>query len=333
MPLSEGIVSIQKENLEIEIEQKDKGGLFPKEPPEMTANVRVTYVMLNETDERVTVPIAFPQPRKTKEWGVRLDEEVVPITGEVDLPLEDLYGTDHLVEWVDPRTGEEYEFRGYSILEEKDTLTSKTFNVSLSSEGEHLLVVDYKAALGIDEGNGLHPIYRFDYLLHPASNWSDFQNLVIETEVPVSAASYISLPIEKNKNVYFGMFRELPKGNLTLFVSPDPGFWSGLFNERKNAILFTLGIMVVFIMIMRGFVQRIPSKLHKVVIIVPLFLLSVWIGYDIWNQNLLGYPLNIFQGFLFGVYVFGLCVGVLLAFKLGIRSKIKRLLTVKQTFD
>ena len=73
------------------------------------------------------------------------------------------------IEWINPRTRQTYTFGGYEVIGESSKLGAKTFEVTLNAKSVHTLTIEYKATLGIDEKESFHPIYRFDYLLYPAS--------------------------------------------------------------------------------------------------------------------------------------------------------------------
>ncbi|MGB2873292.1 hypothetical protein, partial [Psychrobacillus psychrotolerans] len=196
LPLEESVISIESEKLYIEIEQE--GEVSPYQM--MLANIRVIYEMENKTEEDLLVPIAFPQPGMSSEWSVDLDGTDISITGNTPFYPEELIGNKPHREWIDPRTGQTYSFRGYDLIGASGKLGAKTFNITLNAKSRHTLTIEYNADLGIDERANLHPIYRLDYLLHPASYWSEFKNLDIEVKVPKRASVYVNLPLQKEGN-------------------------------------------------------------------------------------------------------------------------------------
>ncbi|MCA0972505.1 DUF4424 domain-containing protein [Halobacillus litoralis] len=327
--LEEEIIRIQKEDLHIDVKVEDKSGVFPEENPAMLAEVRAAYTMLNETDEVQTVPVAFPQPGEVEGWTISLDGEPVPVSGQVDLPREDLYRQAREEKWVNPKTGEAYNFGGFGYTEE-DLIPSATFEISLTPGESHQLIVEYIASFGVDERHSLHPVYRLDYLLQPASNWSDFKNLTLEINVPSQSDTYLNLPLEREGDAYKGTYEKLPDENISLFVTPHSGFWIDLFQKRSHAVIFSL-VVLLSVWILSLVLRRRQSLLVKMVVFSVLFPLAVWMGYDIWTHNLLGYPFDIFQGILFGFYVLGLSAAVL--FGLYNKRRLNKGHGVKQTFD
>lgn len=303
LPMEEGIISIDSEKLLIEVEQDSIGGLFNTNNPNMQANIRVVYNMKNETEEEMVVPIAFPQPGESKNWNITLDGEAVQIKGTIDIKLSELIGTNRHEKWIHPRTGEEYYFGGYDLFKNIGTLESKTFDVTLLAGQNHILEIEYEATLGIDEKNSLHPVYRLDYLMHPASYWSDFKDLYIQIDVPTKSIVHSNLLLETEGNqTYIGEFQELPKENLVLFISPSSGMIVDLFNSRSAALLFIVSLLFVFTFVIWLIRKKIKSKYGKWLSLVFLgvFVLA---GYDIFTHKILGYPLTILQFIFFIFYV------------------------------
>ncbi|MFJ7826725.1 hypothetical protein [Psychrobacillus sp. NPDC096623] len=292
LPMEESVISIESEKLYIDIEQQRDISF-----PIMLANVRVIYEMENKTAEDLLVPIAFPQPGESSEWSIDLDGTEIPLTGNVPFDPEELIGDDPHIEWINPRTGKKYSFGGYDVIGNSNKLGAKTFEVTLNAKSTQTLTIEYKATLGIDERASLHPIYRLDYLLHPASYWSDFKDLNIEVKVPKRASVYVNLPLQKDGNTYSGTFDTLPEENLILFISPSSGILINLFNSRGIALLALVLMLPIYYIIIR-LLKRTSIKHKKSIslIILGLFALA---GLDIISHKILGYPVTMVQYVLY----------------------------------
>lgn len=293
LPLEGSVISIKSEKLYIEIEQEDDIPPYPI----MLANVSVIYEMENKTEEDLLVPIAFPQPGNSLEWSVDLDETDIPIIGNILFNAEELIGDKPNSEWINPRTGQRYSFGGYDPIGESNKIGAKTFEVTLNAKSVHTLTIEYKATLGIDEKASLHPIYRLDYLLHPASYWSNFKDLSLEVKVPKRASVYVNLPLQKESNTYVGAFDTLPEENLLLFISPSSGLLINLFNSRSGALLSLVIMLPIYYIIIR-LLKRTSIKQKKSISLFALGLFGL-AGLDIVRHKILGYPLTMVQYVLY----------------------------------
>jgi len=297
LPMEESVVSIESEKLYIEMEQE--GDISPYRP--MHANIRVIYEIENKTEEDLQVPIAFPQPGESSEWHVDLDGTDISITGYLAFNPEELVGNKPHIEWINPRTRQTYTFGGYDVISESNKLGAKTFEVTLNAKSVHTLTIEYKATLSIDEKESLHPIYRLDYLLHPASYWSDFKDLDIEVKVPKRASVYVNLPLQKEGNTFVGAFDTLPEENLVLFISPSSGLLINLFNSRGVALLALVIMLPIYYAIIL-LLKRTSLKHQKSLTLIVLVVFGLT-GLDIVSHKILGYPLTIFQYVLYIIYL------------------------------
>lgn len=297
LPMEESVIGIESEKLFIEIEQE--GDIPPYQI--IFANVRVIYEMENKTEEDLLVPIAFPQPGESSEWNVDLDGTEIPLTGNIPFNPEELIGDKPHIEWINPRTGQTYSFGGYDVIDGSNKIGAKTFEVTLNAKSIHTLTIEYEANLGIDEKASLHPIYRLDYLLHPASYWSDFKDLDIEVKVPKRASVYVNLPLQKEGNTYVGAFDTLPEENLVLFISPSSGLLINLFNSRGAALLSLVIMLAIYFVIIR-LMKRTPLKYKKSISLIVLGVFGL-AGLDIVRHKILGYPLTIVQYVLYIMFL------------------------------
>jgi hypothetical protein len=308
LPMEEGKVSIEAEELSIRLVKERFQVPLSADNPSIKANVKVIYQLHNHLPVAIKVPIAFPHPGKTDQWKVKLDGKEIPLTGTVAIPRQQLIGESPHDEWVHPRTGERYGINRGDRYSEFREISSRTFAVTLEAGLTHLLQVEYEANLGMDEKTNLHPVYRFDYLLHPASYWSSFQNLSVKLEIPFDAEVYVNLPLQKlDSHNWEGRFALLPKEDLTVFLSPDFGPVIDLFHSRGAALGFFLLLALGFYPIGRLALSISPIHRRKHVSGV-LFLLFLWAGYDILDFKILGYPLSFLHPVLFALYALNLLV-------------------------
>ncbi len=306
LPMEEGMVRIVSEDLSIRLEKVSNWLPFSSENPTIKAHIHVIYEMENQQDKEVEVPIAFPQPGDTDQWHVTLNDSSIPVEGTVSIPREQLIGEHPHYEWINPRTREGYQFGGYDVYSEFNHIDSQTFTIVLEPENIHTLQIEYVTLLGMDERQGLHPIYRLDYLLHPASYWSDFNNLTLKIDVPFGAEMTTNLPLSHvSGNEWLGEFESLPEENLVLFLSPHSGLLIDLFHSRGLAMLFLLVLLLAFYPIGRLLMRIISVEKRKPVSLLFLFMF-IWAGYDILDHKIMGYPLTIFHLGFFIIYFFSL---------------------------
>lgn len=73
--------------------------------------------------------------------------------------------------------------------------------------------VSYQATGTMDRTKTVNPLYRFDYLLNPAENWQDFNNLNIKIITPRGTPYVVESSIElarEEERVYMASLAELP---------------------------------------------------------------------------------------------------------------------------
>ncbi|UFJ40313.1 DUF4424 domain-containing protein [Brevibacillus humidisoli] len=303
LPMEPGKMSIEGEELSIRFVKQNKGTIFAPDHPSMKARIQVIYKLHNHLSEDWEVPIAFPHPGETDQWKVTFDGKTIPLTGTVMLPREQVVGKVPLHSWIHPRIGKKYELSYQDEYAEFRSIPSQTFTVLAKGETTHTLQIEYEASLGIDERTNLHPVYRFDYLLHPASYWSDFKDLHIKLDIPFNGDVYVNLPLQKSGFYSWeGTFDRLPEEDLVVFLSPDSGVVIDLFHSRAAALAAVPILLLLFYPIGRWMISRTPSRHGKVVSILWLAV-CLWAGYDILEMNITGYPFKVLQPVLFGVYV------------------------------
>jgi hypothetical protein len=303
LPMEEGKVGIEREELTIRLRKNNKGSILSPENPALKAAIKVVYQLHNHLHTDIQVPIAFPHPGETDHWKVTVDGREIPLTGFVSIPRDQLMGETPHNEWVHPRTGEKYHIFRRDQFSQFNEILSKTFTVSLQGDTTHSLQVEYEASLGFDEKTSLHPVYRLDYLLHPASYWSDFKNLQMQLEVPFDAEVYTNLPLNKiSSHSWEGNFQLLPEEDLAVFVSPDSGWVIDLFDSRGKALGCLLVLVILFYPIGRWGLSLIPLR-HRSLVSLSILVVFIWAGYDILQHKIFGYPLTMLHPFFFAWYV------------------------------
>ncbi|OEH94551.1 hypothetical protein [Bacillus solimangrovi] len=294
IPMEEGNVSIVAEHLLIRFKKESARELLIKGSPNIEAEVNVTYELFNKHEIEQEIPIAFPQLGQTGDWQVRLDGTNIPLDGAVALSREQLIGQSPHYEWINPRTGDSYDISRNDSFEKFETLQSKTFTVNLQPRTKQILQVNYDVNVSLDEKHSLHPVYRFDYLLHPASYWSDFQNLTLQIEVPFDAHIYTNLDLEKvNEEMWLGEFETLPDENLVVFLSPRAGILFNNLNSRGLALFIAFVLLVSFYPIGRWVKKKFPSQSRLISCLLLLIFLGS--GYDLLSHKIVGYPFTLLQ--------------------------------------
>lgn len=149
----------------------------------------------------------------------------------------------------------------------------------------------------------LHPVYRLDDLLHPASYWSGFQDLHIRLDIPFDADLHTNLPLQRTSDVSWeGNFPQLPQENLVVFVSPDSGWLIDLFNSEGKALGFLLVLLLLFFFVSKLAVAMVPAQKRKMALLIIL-IVFVWAGYDILQHKIIGYPFAFFHPMFFAIYL------------------------------
>lgn len=98
------------------------------------------------------------------------------------------------------------------------------YTVDFPSNGRKNVSVSYKTSGSMDMTETSKPLYKFDYILNPAENWSDFKNLNIRIlapdEAPYIVRSNIELVSEEDK-VYTASLETLPENDFSFTLYED----------------------------------------------------------------------------------------------------------------
>ena len=93
-----------------------------------------------------------------------------------------------------------------------------TYEVPFQAMEEKTVEIRYDTGGVMDRRETADPTYTYSYLLHPARNWKDFQDLTIEVR-PSKAYPYVlgSSPLlqRQEEGIYQGEFETLPEEDLT----------------------------------------------------------------------------------------------------------------------
>ncbi len=129
------------------------------------------------------------------------------------------------------------------------------YTVEFPPESEKEISVGYMTTGTMDMTKTAKPQYTFDYILNPADNWADFQNLNIEIITPDTAPYIIESSIELDKvgeNLYSITLSNLPQNDLffTLYEKEKISVWdkvAGKFQNSFGYITILLAIAAVLL--------------------------------------------------------------------------------------
>ena len=108
---------------------------------------------------------------------------------------------------------------------EQKRIITLVYTVDFPPESQKEVSVGFTAAGTMDSRETRKPLYSFEYILNPASNWAGFKDLNIEV-IPPTAAPYVvesSIALAKEEDgVYRAFLDELPEEDLffTLYAFP-----------------------------------------------------------------------------------------------------------------
>lgn len=114
--------------------------------------------------------------------------------------------------------------RGYSSgdelmgLENDRRSITLVYKMDFPRESKKEVCVSYRTTGTMDRTRTAKPLYTFDYLLNPAENWSNFQNLNIRIITPKVAPYVVVSNIELTKEedqVYTAALGELPESDFS----------------------------------------------------------------------------------------------------------------------
>jgi hypothetical protein len=263
VPYENNNVEVLNEEIEFNIDKKDLD----------MAHVNVNYRMKNNSDKGEEINMCFPFVSK----GINLKNQSVKIIyngAAIDSEIKVL---------KDLRFDHEEGLKGKAIY--KDNInknlsfshiigevnnTEETygdlcenviyvilFKVRMEPKEENTLNISYVQKSGSSrvDSKSSYIYNRFDYyyFLEPASYWKSFKDLNIKIIAPKGTEIFnSSLALEKEKNIYIGNFKRLPKENFTFQVVSlkDTKGYLG-FKEMVLTIIMLFLIGKIFIYIKR----------------------------------------------------------------------------------
>lgn len=147
----------------------------------------------------------------------------------------------------------------FVLLYEVDFMPNESNNVSVS----------YMSKGTMNRKETVDPLYTFEYILNPASNWSDFKDLNIEI-IPPNDSPYVvdsSLELEKTQEgTYQGRYETLPDNDLkfTIYSKERVTFMDKIAAFFDRAIymipIFIVPILSILILIAIRLITRIYKK-------------------------------------------------------------------------
>ena len=135
------------------------------------------------------------------------------------------------------------------------------YSVDFPQNSKKEISVSYKTKGTMDRRETVEPQFTYDYILNPASNWKNFNNLNIKIITPEEAPYIVNSSIELNKednNVYTAYSEELPEEDFTFtlyskekitLVDRIEGYLNrtfGYFTPIIIGFVFLIIIIVIF---------------------------------------------------------------------------------------
>ncbi len=145
------------------------------------------------------------------------------------------------------------------------------YTVEFPPDGEKEVGVNCRISGTMDKTKTVSPLYSFDYMLNPAENWSDFENLNIKIitppEAPYIVESSIKLAQEENR-VYTAILADLPADDLSfaLYAKEKITLMDKVAGSLRNSFgyfIFFLPFVTVFFIIVMIIFIRVNSAYKK----------------------------------------------------------------------
>jgi|GEM_PF-115567 len=143
------------------------------------------------------------------------------------------------------------------------------YTVPFKAHGSMAVIVEYKMQPTVDRSRTIDYTDIYQYMLHPAEGWKDFQNLTIEV-IPGKKKPYLvesSLPLVKDDDtgIFKGQFKSLPEEDFSFTMYKSRNMEPPLIISLSNALymlpfflaalfyilLFVGGIAVIVFLIIR----------------------------------------------------------------------------------
>lgn len=218
-------------------------------------------------------------------------------------------------EWLSPLTSKPYSPR---LWRQEPGVYWQSFQIALAP-GPQELTVTYRSAGGKENATLIEPVWRYDYLLQPASRWAAFGDLTIRVQslAPISLAS--NLPLTKlDEHRWEAHFSSLPTENLALFVGPPgSGALAQLWWSQSGRLWLMLG-SAILLGLAAGLIRRAPWWLRLPFALLPLLLLDR----GIFEPNPIGNVLHMANyGFVPLLYLLCWWLGARVSRRRGVRQR------------
>jgi hypothetical protein len=114
----------------------------------------------------------------------------------------------------------------YDLMAQGDykRIMTLVYTVEFPKDSEKEISVSYNTSGTMDKTETAKPLYSFDYILNPATNWRDFKNLNIEIITPKQAPYIVksSVDLIKGENkLYTATLTDLPAEDLSFTLYAD----------------------------------------------------------------------------------------------------------------
>jgi len=206
-----------------------------------------------------------------KEYFDHLIKDALPEAYAGSLAENQLYnhyarGLDRIFDQENGYFSEEH----LSGLRSQDHIMTLVYDVDFAAKEEREVKVQYVASGTMDKTRTKTPLYTFDYILNPASNWAAFQDLTIEVKTP-DVAPYVvksTIPLTKNEDgIYGANLAQLPQEDFTfvLYEREKVTFFDELYGgiNRQFGYLTPVVFIVVGVLGSVGIAVFIIGKKRK----------------------------------------------------------------------
>lgn len=154
----------------------------------------------------------------------------------------------------------------YDIIEQENynRIITLVYEVSFPKKSEQEVSVSYKTVGTMDKTETVKPKYTFNYILNPAKNWKNFNDLYIKIitsdKVPYIVKSNIELVKEGNK-LYSAKLTELPEEDFSFTLYSDKSI--SLLDKAGRKIYRKFGYITPIVI---GLVILLVVILFKIII-------------------------------------------------------------------
>lgn len=144
----------------------------------------------------------------------------------------------------------------------QDRIFTLVYNVEFPPDSTKSVSVSYKSSGTMDMRETGKPMYTFDYILNPASNWSGFNNFNLKIITPQETPYIVKSSIELNKeesNIYTANLNSLPDEDLyfTLYENEKITLLDKATGKLHRSFGYMYPVVIMVITIIIGIVAAI----------------------------------------------------------------------------